>query len=153
MSNNKGYIVKLPPTTSTRRLWALRRQRPSGTPSGATSSRSRRLWLRHHAATNYVNMPPPNTPSATTLGYSLGSYLELVTPSLATSSRCHQVRRHAAFGHSVGNDPQVLPRGLPQADRATSGYVVTLPPATSTCCLRALHRQRPSGSPSGATLS
>jgi hypothetical protein len=150
-----GYLepVMPPLATSTRRLCALCWQRPSRTLSEATSSRSRHLWLRHHAPTSYVDTPPSGTLSTTILGYSLGGYLEPVTPPLATSSRCYQLCRHAAFRHYVGNDPRVLPRGLPRAGHATSGYDITLPPAMSTFHLLALIRQQPSGMPSVATPS
>ena len=65
--------------------------------------------------------------STTTLRYSLGGYLESVMPPLATSSRCHQLWRHAASRHSVGNDPRVLPQGLPRVHHATIIYIDTLP--------------------------
>jgi hypothetical protein len=91
--NNKGYIAMLPPATLTHRLQALHRQRPSGTPSGATSSRTRRLWLCRHATTSYVDTPPLGTPSAMTLGYSLRGYLEPVMPSPSTSTRRLRLHR------------------------------------------------------------
>jgi hypothetical protein len=91
-------------------------------------SQLRRQQRVSRAASSYVGTPPLGTPLAMSLGYSLGGYLEPITPPLATSSRCHQLCRHAAFGHSVGNDP----RGLSRAGHAASGYVVALPPATST---------------------
>ena len=62
---------------------------------------------------------------------------------------CHQLRRHATFGHSIGNDP----RGLPRSGHVVSDYVVTPLPYTSTSRLQALRRQRPLGTPSGATSS
>jgi hypothetical protein len=127
-----GYVVTLPPATLTHRLRALRWQRPSGAPSAATSSRSRHLWLLRHATNIYIDTPPSDTLSATTLRDSLGGYLELVVPPLATSSCCHQLRRHVASRHSVGNDPRVLPRGLPRVSHATTIYIDTLPSLTSS---------------------
>ena len=67
-----------------------------------------------------------------TLGYSLGGYLEPVTPFLAMSSHCYQLRRHAASRHFVGNDPRVLSKGLPRVGHATTIYIDTLALLTSS---------------------
>lgn len=93
---------------------------PQVLPRGLTPSRSRCHWLCHHTASSYINTPPLASPSQ--------------WPSGATSSRsCYlYLRRHTASTYIVDNDPRVCPQGLSRAGHAIAGYVVVLPPATST---------------------